>query len=271
MKKLIEFLKQVNERAVSDEFDRVIVIIADEGYGKSTLILEMMKIWSDIIDEDLDTQDYINRMVYTREEYKKALVEYPKKSVIPVPDAARVLYKKDAMVGEQKELEKDMLQSRIQENLVLLGFQDWDIIPTQLQKRRARNMIVIPRRGLIRGYSRESIDERYEEGEWPEADLKCGFPSLEGTDLWREYKRFDREKKLELMAVDNEEEEELTLEEIAEEVKQNIHDYVGEHAQNGTRYIDDDLIEVDYDVSQRDSKKIKKLVERDVELEAAEV
>jgi len=50
--------------------------------------------------------------------------------------------------------------------------------------------------------------------------------------------------------------------EIANRVADSIDEYVSVHGGNGTKYVDADIIEMEHDVSGRDAKKVKKLVER---------
>ena len=53
------------------------------------------------------------------------------------------------------------------------------------------------------------------------------------------------------------------LMEIADTVADNIDDYTSVHSGNGTTYLDRDLIEVRHDLSRRDAKKVKSLVEKE--------
>lgn len=273
MKKVKAWLETVYERKIKQEYDRVVVVLGDEGNGKSTLMLQINVLWRRIRDLPVNNEEMLDRLVWTREEYKDALTEYNKRDAIIAPDGARIFYKKDAMTSEQKELEKDMLQSRIQENLILLGFQDWDTIPTQLQERRAHNVLRVTSRGKIEGYSRSSIDNRIEYDDWSNPDLVDVFPSLDGTDLWDQYQQVDKEKKLELMSRDEEDEDdEASLSDIADEILENgVQDFVSVNSSNKTPYIDADLIEVEYDLSIRKAKKVKKLVQRGVSPEQLEV
>ena len=56
------------------------------------------------------------------------------------------------------------------------------------------------------------------------------------------------------------------LESIADEVIADLKDYTGEHPSNGMKFVDEDLIEVDYpELSARDADKVKKVVQREVE------
>lgn len=274
MKKVDRWLEALYEQKITEEFDRVVVVLGDEGMGKSTLMMQVYVLWRRILGREIDNEELLDRLVWTRQEYKSALTEYEKQSAIVVPDAARILYKKDAMTGEQKEIEKDMLQSRIQENLILLGFQDWDTVPSQFQDRRVHNVLRLPSRGKVEGYARAAIDKRQENERWPTPDLVDTVPALDGTELWNQYQKLDQQKKIELMSTedDEEDEEELTLEEIAIQISEGApENYISRNSSNKTPYIDADLIEVDYDLSIRDAKKVKKLVERRVNIEEVEL
>lgn len=64
---------------------------------------------------------------------------------------------------------------------------------------------------------------------------------------------------------DDSEEEELTPNDVADEILDNGHEkYVSEHPQNKTKYVDKDLIRGEYGLSRRKAKVAKKLVEREV-------
>lgn len=192
-------------------------------------------------------------------------------------DAAHALYKREAMYDEQIETEKDLLDVLYKEHLIMLGFQEWNDIPTMLQERRAKNAIYIPRRGLIRGFNRSSLDERCNSDSWPAADLKDTFPSLEGTELWTEYKRRDREHKEQRMRKNGDGEagspaDKTDLFEIAERIKNDgLAQVVSEHGAHKTQYFDPSLIELHYDLSTRKAKKVKKLLDTDPDADPEDV
>ena len=200
MKHLRKTLQYIHDDVISREFDRLVLIIGDEGMGKSTLMLSLMLHWDDIRGKEQDQDDIFDRMVWDgREAFTRTIVEKDAKSAISVMDAARILHRRQSMHGDQVELQQDLLDSRFKEQLIFLGFQSWDDIPTFLQKRRAKNAIVIPRRGYVRAYNREDIDRKFETGDWPDPRFRDGFPSLEGTDLWDEFQARDEEHKRDRM------------------------------------------------------------------------
>lgn len=271
MKRVRRALELLHERGIKQEFDRVVPVIGDEGVGKSTFMLRVTVNWKDITDQPVTIDDILGQLVWgERPEFKEALATYPARAAIPVMDAGRILHKKEAMAGEQVEIEKDFLDVRIKENLILLGFQDWGIVPTPLQERRAKNVFVIPRRGVVHGYNRESIDERVEDGEWPEPNLVDTYESLEGTELWRRFKDEDiQRKKDRIMDDDGEEESDRdVIQATVERIKENgLEDVVSIHGVRGTPYVDHDLISYEYDLSARKSKTVKKILEKDEQVQ----
>lgn len=196
-----EYLRQVYNRKIQQDYDRVVLVIGDEGAGKSTLMLQCMWMWEQVRENEPTPDSVIDRVVFgERDEYKEMLLNSESGDPISVQDAAHVLFSKDAMVGDQKDIEKAMLDMRIENYFVLLGFQDWRDIPDALRRRRAKNVLRVPERGTIIGYSRDSMDEKYDnpnDGWWPEPDFEDEFPSLEGTELWDRFNERDAEAKRE--------------------------------------------------------------------------
>lgn len=261
------WLQKVYDEKITEEYDRVVLVIADEGEGKSTLLLQLVWLWMEITGQSQAIETVLDRIVWDQSGFQDALAEAPPRAAIPVPDAARVLHSKESMTSEQVEIQKDFLDARIEEHLILLGFQDWGDVPSFLRNRRAKNAIYIPSRGLIRGYNRASLDEKVEmeKHEWPPADLKDSFDSLEGTELWRRYKARDREQKKQRMQANAEEAEKRErLKSVAAELKdEGLRQVISEHGNTGEPYVDRDLIELEKGLSEPDARKVKKLLERD--------
>jgi len=67
---------------------------------------------------------------------------------------------------------------------------------------------------------------------------------------------------------DEEEGEEQSPDDLADTVVESgVSDIVSEHGRNGTLYVDKDLIRAEYDLSHRDAATVKKLVEKQIDLE----
>lgn len=192
------YLESIDEKVISRNDDRVVVVLGDEGVGKSTFMLQLARLWKEIRDDKTDPESVLEGMVWgDRDAFTDALRERPEGSIICVQDAPHVLFRREAMHGEQIAIEKNLLDIRIKNFLIVLGFQDFDDVPTSLVRRRAENVLHIPRRGVVRGFNRESIEERRDSGQWPDPDFEDRFPDLEATELWARFQERDREAKLE--------------------------------------------------------------------------
>lgn len=268
------FAELLYEEKISEEWDAVIPVIGDEGAGKSTFILEFVWMWMQVRGVEPTVEKVLNAIVWDdRAEFKSALVEYPNQAAVPVMDAARILFAKDAMQAEQKEAEKDMLDMRIGERVILLGYQSWKDMPPILRRRRAKYAFRIPTRGTVYGYNRSSLDEVHDSGgdSWPKADLTDSFPSLEGTDLWEEFQRLDEEHKRERIMGDEDEEDERSLKDIVAEIQsEGVEQFISVNDTNGQRNLDKDLIRYYYDLSLNDARTVKKVLATEVDLSALE-
>lgn len=201
-----KWLETVHERVIQQNDDRVVVVIGDEGVGKSTFMLQLAGFWQDIRGEATNPESVMSQLVWGgRPEFNEALRSWDEGSMIAVQDAAHVLFSKEAMHGEQIETEKNLLDIRVQNFLIVLGFQDFGDLPSGLANRRAKNAFYLPTRGSVHGFNRASMDERLKSGEWPEPDFEDRFPSLEGTALWEQFSSRDREAKLERISATEEE------------------------------------------------------------------
>jgi len=201
MKKLEQLIDELYERRHQNELDTVMPVIGDEGMGKSTLIMQLAVKYCMVRDGEPPSIDHLlSRICYDRADFKAAMAESDKRALIIVPDAARILYSMDVAKSEQKTIEKDLMDVRGLEYFILLGFQSWKRIGGEIKERRSKLALKIPRRGLVRVYGREAMDERIDEGSWPSSTMTDKFGPLDGTELWNEYQRLDEEKKRERLA-----------------------------------------------------------------------
>lgn len=201
MKKLEKLIEKLYETRHQQQLDTVLPVVADEGMGKSTLIMQLATKYCMVRDgEPPDIEYLLDRICYDRADFKQAMAESDKQEIIIVPDAARILYSMDVAKSEQKTIEKDLMDVRGLEYFILLGFQSWKRIGGEIKERRSKLTLKIPRRGLVRVYGREAMDERIDEGSWPSSTMTDKFRSLDGTELWAEYQRLDEKKKRERLA-----------------------------------------------------------------------
>lgn len=203
MKKIYEFLRQIDDSIIQRDSDAIVLVVGDEGSGKSTFMLQSLWLWQQIQNNEPTVDSVLARVVHDdRAEFRRQLYESDKGDGHIAMDAAHILFAKEAMHGEQIETEKRLLDIRILGYFIQLGYQDWEHVTDHLQRRRANWAFQIPRRGVVWGYSRDSVDVKYTTGEWPEPDLRDTFPDLEGTELWNEFKSRDEERKRERLKID---------------------------------------------------------------------
>lgn len=269
MKKYKTWLEKLERRVISQEFDRVIPVLADEGYGKSTLmVLTVYLRETEIKGRDLSVDDLFDHIVWdSADELRETITELPEQSTIAVMDAARMLNKKESMTEEQKEIEKDLFDIRSLGHVLLLGFQSPGTVPKDMADRRAKNALHLPSRGRIHGYSRSTLDDWNWETPYPDLDLKDSFPPLDGTELWEEFQRRDNEHKRQRVAPDEEEEGPSPAREAARKAKENLEHFVSLDGRDGSLYLDEDMIALEFETSEKQSRQARKLLQRDDDIE----
>jgi len=199
------FLEGVYQNRIQENDDLVMLMIGNEGTGKSTAMLWASMFWQSIRGREVTTENVLDGMVFGgREDYKDKLMNSGEADLIAVQDAPHVLFSKDAMVGDQKDIEKAMFDMRIENYFVILGFQSWNVVPKDLRERRAEAAIRVYRQNGERGYmdiyGRRKLDDKidnHDTFDWPEPDSQDRFSSLEGTDLWDTFNERDAEAKRE--------------------------------------------------------------------------
>jgi len=255
------FLEKLNRRVIEQNNDRVILVVGDEGYGKSTFMLECVWLWQRIRDENPSPESVLDNVVWgERDELRENLLESERASMIAVQDAAHALMKKEAMNPDQVDLEKSFLDIRVENYVILLGYQAWSDVPTYLQSRRAENAFHIPFRGHVRGFCRSSMDDRIQDDSWPDPDLKDRFPDLEGTTLWDRFEEIDAEKKRQRLRTDEEDDSGRQPRSVVDEIiRENaVGEYIDENEYNGQTFISKPLIRLDYpDLSGQEADQVK--------------
>lgn len=266
MKRLQMWLEMMYEDRLRQDLDMIVPVIGDEGTGKSTLMMQLAWLWHGIVGFEQTPETVVGRTAWDLGMFKDMLAESDQYSVIVIHDAARVLSRKKAMHGDQVEVEEDLLDARFGNYLMLLGYQEFDLVPTMLATRRAKQALRIVERGWVHGHKEKSIRRRYDEGEWKEPAMRDSFPDLEGTALWEHFVEEDQRRKRERIAnLDEDEEEPMTVEELADQVREDgIEQVVSVHGGHNRRYIDKDLIEIEYGVSGNKAKKAAKLLKKRV-------
>jgi hypothetical protein len=267
VKRLQLWLDMLYEDRLTEDFDLLCPVIGDEGKGKSTLIMQIVWLWLDITDQEQTVENAISKIEWDLEGFEDALGGRDQYDVIVVHDAARVMSRKKAMHADQKEVEEDLLDARFGNYLVLMGYQEFSILPTVLAERRAKQALFIPDRGTVHGHNEDAIRKRYEDGSWPDPALRDTYPDLEGLELWERFEEEDQRRKKERIQSRREEaeddEEDMSPKELADQIQEDgVEAVVSIHGGHGNPYIDKDLIEVEYEVSGNKAKKAAKVLKK---------
>lgn len=266
------FFERLYDKRIQRDWDRLIPVVGSEGVGKSTFILEAIWMYEEIRGHDPDPPSVLDYVVFDdRDAFRDKLLAADPGDPIAVMDAAHVLFNKDVMQPDQIEVQKSLLDVRIENYVFLLGYQDWGDIPRQLRKRRAENAFYIPDRGYVYGYNRQQLDEKYknlDDNEWPDSALEDTFPSLEGTDLWQRFSEIDAQRKRSrLRRDDSEGEAEVTPQMVVDDILSgDLSNYVKINEFQDRAYFAKPLIKYDYpELSDQQADQVKSALGREAD------
>lgn len=272
MERYKRFIERLYDDHITNNYDRIIPVLGDEGVGKSTWILQAMWLYDQHRGRDPSPERILNYVIFdSRDAFRDRLINANTGDPLAAMDAAHVLYRKETMNPEQMETEKSLLDIRVENYFILLGYQDWSDIPDQLQRRRAKNLIRIPKRGVVYGYNRAQLDEKYSKlgkNEWPEPALKDTFPSLEGTELWNRFEQIDAERKRERLLSNEEDSDELTPQDVAAEILAgDVAEYVEHNEFQDRTYFSKPMIRFDYpELSDQQTDQVRAKLRREVDV-----
>lgn len=273
MERFQRFIAELYDRKITQDYDRIIPVVGDESVGKSTLILQGIWIYEDYRGLDPDPASVLDAVIFdSKEAFRQRMLNADSGDPVAAMDAAHILYRKDAMDPDQKQVEKTLLDIRIKNYLIFLGYQDWADIPDQLQRRRAKHLIHIPKRGVMHGYSRKQLDEKYSnynKNEWPKPAMKDSFTSLEGTDLWARFQEIDEERKKSRLQLEEEKEEETRPQDVVNEILiDGVGQYIDVNEYQDRAYFSKPLIRYDYpELSDQQADQVRAALNREVDIE----
>ena len=271
MERYKRFLEKLHEH-VQRDWDRLIPVVGGEGAGKSTLILESIWLYEQIRGNDPTPESVLDYVVFDdRDAFREKLLGADQGDPIALMDAAHVLYNKDVMMPDQKETEKSLLDIRVENYVIFLGYQSWGDIPKQLRERRAKNVIRAPSRGTLKGYNRAQLDEKHhnlDAQKWPDHALIDSFPSLEGTRVWQRFDEIDRERKRRRLQTDEESDAELTPQDVVDQIvaADALGDYVEVNEFQKRAYYSKPLLRYDYpDLSDQETDQVRAALSREAD------
>lgn len=261
----------------------IIVVDAEDartGVGKTSAAVAFAKYIGQLFNYQIRDRD----LVLSGREYLNLYNEQPGEEQVSVAvwdeavgagsgDARR------AMAQDNVDLGRAWQIMRTQRVVTLVTLPDWGDLDSRLQKLADYRLWARRDIGEVQAYE---IGTTFEGGELRTRGLGPGegaepiaFPDMKEIED-PQYLALKR-KKDELIesgeldadslrddgAQDGEETDSgPSYQDIADTVAQDIDEYVSIHGGNGTEYVDADLIEMEFDLSGPDAKKVKKLVER---------
>ena len=154
-----------------------------EGVGKSSLAFH--------IATDLDPNFHVGKIVFDFDDFKSAVKKSKKGDVILVDEGALVLFKRDAMKGDVKDMIKLFTAIRQYNLIIIICVPRFEIIDSYLRDYRVKCLIKLTMRGRYAVYNRSKIKQIHRHkkfGRWvyPTPNFKESFPKFTG-DIWKDY------------------------------------------------------------------------------------
>jgi hypothetical protein len=260
----------------------IIVVDAEDartGVGKTSAAVAFGKYIANVFNYELQERD----LVLSGKEYLSLYNKQPGEDQVSVAvwdeavgagsgDARR------AMAQDNVDLGRAWQVMRTQRVVTLVTLPDWGDLDSRLQKLADYRLWARRDIGQVQAYE---IGTTFDGGDLRTRGLGPGegaepisFPDMK--EIADPHYRAIKVKKDELIASgkldadelnhdeqnDDGTEETVSYHDIATDVADDIDGYVSVHGGNGTKYVDSDLIEMEYDLSGPDANKVKKLVER---------
>jgi len=213
------FVYGIEKQYIEGTDDAIILVIGDSGSGKSTFMLEFVWLWQQITQGNASTDSILSSVVPDdRQKYREAMLNGDRGDVFTIMDAQHVLHNREAMHGDQINLEKLLLDIRTFGYVNLFGFHNWRLVPNLLKSQRTRFALRLDReqKGRAEVYDRDKISQKYKTDEWPDPAFTLQFPALDtgafsdlgepgtdpGVELFRQFNELDVARKKERNALD---------------------------------------------------------------------
>ena len=260
----------------------IIVVDAEDartGVGKTSAAVAFAKFTANLFGYDLREDD----LVLSGEQYLGLYDEQPGEEQVSVAvwdeavgagsgDARR------AMANQNVELGQAWQIMRQQKVITFVTLPDWGDLDSRLQKFADYRLWCRRDIGQVQAYE---VGTEFNSGNLRTRGLGPGdgaepiqFPDM--AEIEDPHYMALKQKKTELIESGTldadslhddpdettEEDDSPDLAEIADKVVEDVEEYTSVHGGNGTKYIDRDLIEMFHDISRRDAKKVKSLVEK---------
>jgi len=258
-------------RLLRKDTDMVGLIYGGNRTGKSTLSIQITRIIQNGDNTgDLDPSHFI----FSDQDFQDAMEGASKYDARHIDEMSLLFHKRDGMNTEQKDRNKQM-KTYAKKNQFFIGCDNnFYNIDGEFRRDKVDFVIHVSKRGRFKFYSKAKLHQfsKGDDGmpETPQPDIEGRFPDLDPdngkTDqLWETYKQVE-DKKLDVR--EEEEQDTIDYQAIAEKVKENPQEYLKE-LEGRDPIISDRLIKAKFqekEISGEDAKTIKDLVESQMDL-----
>ena len=270
-KKLKENLKNMR-RLLRKDTDMVGLVYGGNRTGKTTLSIQIARIIQYGENEgDMDPSHFI----FNDNDFQEAMDNSEKYDARHIDEMSLLFHKRDGMNTEQKDRNK-MMKTYAKKNQFFIGCDNnFYNIDGEFRSDKVDFVIHVPKRGKFEFYSKAKVHKftKGEDGtpETPQPDIEGRFPNLNPengqTDpVWKTYKEVE-DKKLEV--VDDDDESNTDIMNIANQVIDNIDNFLKE-LEGRDPIVSHRLIKAQFgqqeDLSTEDAKAVKDVVENRVDL-----
>lgn len=167
--------------AKKHEHDKIIAVTGREGYGKSTLALQLAL----AVDEDLS----VDQIIFNRDRLEDRLRVADPGEVLIVDEAGISMFSQEWWDEMQRQIIKRLVSGRVKGLRIFFVSPHLKMLNNQIRNRRLDQWFychAIGRYGRGEAHLREAIENKYKMDVFWEPRMGLKFSGLEG-DLWNKY------------------------------------------------------------------------------------
>jgi hypothetical protein len=263
-------LKNVEREIDQENVDWPIAVEGKEGSGKSAVAQALG------IEIDGEKFDPEKQIAFSGEEFErkaKKIGADPSRKVVIYDEGVDDLMATDTMTSESRERVKFFRQCRELNLIPIVVMPVFVEMNKKIRNNRIKTLARCMKKGkpgnrtrYVLWYGEETLKEIEKDGD------DVNYPSSNSSDQWSDpeqewpeiWETYIEMKKGNLNDDSENEEDQISVPEIVRIVKNRKDDYIDERGDR--KFIRKELIEYDFDVGGRKSKKVKAVVERDLNL-----
>ena len=142
-------LDYIRKDIVEKDQDYIMCIEGYEGVGKTTLALHICKYF--------DSTFNVDRIIFKLDEFKMQVKRAPKGAAILIDEGALVLFSRDAMKGEVRELIRLFTAIRQYNLFICICIPSFSIIDKYIREHRVKGLLKVNMRGRFAAYNKRKI------------------------------------------------------------------------------------------------------------------